>query len=94
MAITGWGRPTHFVSQNKRIRLWHQQLGYTINARVVRVFKLVDGIDLDMENKEYDSAEVLLNSDDLNNSDKFNSNNDKAPPLINTSVPSPKTAVI
>ena len=64
MAITGQGRLTHFVSQNKRIRLWHRQLAHISNARVVRASKLVDGIDLDNNNKEYNPAEVLIDSDD------------------------------
>lgn len=94
IAIIGRGRPTHLVSQNKYIRLWHRQLGYISNVHIVRVSKLVDGIDLDMKNKEYDPAEVLLDSDDLDDFNEFNPNNNKAPPLTNTSVPSPKTAVI
>lgn len=47
-----------------------------------------------MKNKEYDLAKVLFNSDNSDNSDKFNPNNDKALFLTNTSVPSPKIAVI
>lgn len=63
MAIRGRGRPTHLVSPNKRIRLWHRCLAYVSNARVVRASKLVDGIDLGPK-KEYDPAEVLIDSDD------------------------------
>ena len=41
----------------------------------MRAFKLVDGIDLDNNNKKYNPAEVLINSDDfdmskLSDSDK------------------------
>lgn len=54
----------------------------------------MDGIDLNMKNKEYNSIEVLLNSDNLDDSDKFNSNNDEVPSLTNTSVPNPETAII
>lgn len=64
------------------------------NARVVRAYKLVDNIDFHMKNKEYNPVEVLLDSDNSDNSDKFNFNNDKALLLTNTSVFSPKTAVI
>lgn len=94
MAITGKGRTTYLVSQNKRIQLWHRQLEHIRKARVVRASKLVDGIDLDMKNKEYNLAEVLFDSDNSNNSEKFNPNNDKAFSLINTSVLSPKIVVI
>lgn len=54
----------------------------------------MDSIDLDIKNKEYDSAEVLLDLDNSNDFDKFNSNNDEAPFLTNTSIPSLETAVI
>lgn len=64
MAITGGGRPTHLVSQNKRIHLWHRRLAHISNAYVVRASKLVDGINLDNNNKEYNPAEVLIDSDD------------------------------
>lgn len=63
MAMTGRGRPTHLVSQNKRVRLWHRRLAHISNARVLRAAKLVDGMKLDNE-KEYDPAEVLIDSDD------------------------------
>ena len=61
MAITGRGRPTHLVSLNKHIRLWHWRLAYASNARVVRASKLVDGIDLGPE-KKYNLAKVLIDS--------------------------------
>lgn len=63
MAIIGWGQLTYLVSQNKSIQLWHQQLGHISNAHRVKAFKLVDSIDLDIKNKEYDPKEVLLNFD-------------------------------
>ena len=69
MAITRRGRPTHLVSQNKHIRLWHRQLAYVSNARIVRVSKLVDGISLDQDDREYNLAEVFVDSDDSNASD-------------------------
>ena len=75
MAITGGGRPTHLVSQNKRIHLWHRRLAHISNACIVRAFKLVDGINLDNNSKEYNLAEVLIDSDnsdmsELSDSDK------------------------
>lgn len=45
MAV-GRGRPTHIVSKNKRIRIWHRRLGHGSNARVIRASKLVDAIDI------------------------------------------------
>lgn len=71
MAMTRQGRPTHLVSQNKRIRLWHRRLVqvHISNARVVRASKLVDGINLNISDQEYDPAEVLVDSDDSDMSD-------------------------
>lgn len=54
----------------------------------------MDNINFDMKNKKYDFTEILLNSDDLDNSDKFNFNNDKALSLINTNISSLKITVI
>ncbi len=69
MAIGGKGQPTHFVSQNKQIRLWHRPLVHVSNARVVRASKLLDGVDLGPDNKEYDQAEVFIDSDNSDNPD-------------------------
>ena len=68
MAITGRGRPTHLVSKNKRIRLWHQQLAHISNTRIVRASKLVEGIDLGPA-KEYDPREVFVDSEDSDDSE-------------------------
>lgn len=65
MAIIGRGQPTHLVSQKKHIWLWHCQLVHVNNAYVVRISKLVDGIDLNMD-KKYDLAEVLVDSNNSN----------------------------
>lgn len=69
MAIAGQGRPTHLVSQNKSIRLWHRRLAHASNARVVKTSKLVDGINLGLPDKEYNLAEVFIDSDDSEISD-------------------------
>lgn len=63
MTIPGKGRPTHLVSQNKRIRLWYRRLTHANNVRVVRASKLVDGINLGLK-KEYNLVEVFVNSKD------------------------------
>lgn len=54
----------------------------------------MDSIDLDIKNKEYDPKEVLLNFDNWENSNEFKFNNDKTFFPTNTSVSSPKIAVI
>lgn len=64
MVITERGWPTHLVSQNKCIRLWHQQSAHISNARIVRAFKLVDDISLDQDDREYNLAEVFIDSND------------------------------
>lgn len=70
MAITRQGRPTHLVSHNKHIRIWHRRLAHASNARVIRAYKLTDGIDLkNIPSKEYDPAKVLIDSDDSDASD-------------------------
>ncbi len=58
---TGKGRPTHLVSKNKQVRIWHRLLGHASNARVIRASKLVDGFET--EDKEYDPTEVFIDSD-------------------------------
>lgn len=73
-AIIDCGRPTYLVSQNKRIRIWHQRLTHASNARVVRASKLTDGINFDISNSKYDPAEVFIDSDNSNASNfDFNS---------------------
>ena len=64
---TGRGRPTHFVSKNKKVRIWHRRLGYASNAQVIRASKLVDGIDI--KDNEYDPTEVFIDSDTEDNDD-------------------------
>lgn len=94
MAITRQGLSTYLVSQNKLIWLLHWQPENINNVRIVKAFKLVDGINFDMENKEYNLAEVLFDLNNSDNSNKFNPNNDKTLLLTNTNVPSPGIAVI
>lgn len=86
MTITVRGYPTHFVSQNKQICIWHCRLTHISNARVIRASKLVEGINLALTDKKYDPMEVLINSEDF---DMFEdeitdsqSNVDINPPLI------------
>lgn len=88
MAIHGRGRPTHLVSQNKRIRLWHRRLAHISNARFVRAPKLIDGIQLGYDdNEEYDPAEVLINSDDSDASDASDSEESPTMPSVMEATP-------
>lgn len=63
IAMTGQECPTHLVSQNKCIWLWHRRLIHISNAHVLRIVKLVDGIKLD-NGGEYNLIKMLINSDD------------------------------
>ncbi len=78
MAITGRGQPTRLVSLNKRIRLWHRQLAHISNARIVRASKLIDGISLDQNDREYNLAEVFI---DLDNSDASDCSDQEESPI-------------
>lgn len=69
MAMTRQGRPTHLVSQNNHICISHCRLTYISNSRVMRTSRLINNIDLGMENKEHKSAEILIESDESDISD-------------------------
>ena len=43
--VTEPGCPMHLVSKNKRVRMWYRRFGYATNARIIRVLKLLTGID-------------------------------------------------
>lgn len=60
MAIIDQSHPTHFNSQNKWIHIWYHQLTYISNEWVIRVSKLANNIDLDLIDKEYNLAKVLI----------------------------------
>lgn len=88
MAIRGRGRPSHFESQKKRIRLWHRRLAHANNTRVVRVSKLINGVDLNLANgKEYDPSEIFIDSYDSETS----ANENKSP---NNSILQPGPAPV
>ena len=42
-------RPTYLLSKNLQIRLWHRRLEYASNARIIKASKLIDGIDIIIE---------------------------------------------
>ncbi len=56
MTVQKRGRPSHFISRNKRVRIWHRRIENTSNTRIIRISKLLTGIE-DF-NTEYDPEEV------------------------------------
>lgn len=68
MAIIRQRQPIHLVSLNKHICLWNFCSAYISNARIVKTFKLVNGIKLHIT-KKYNPTEVFVDS---NNSDTSN----------------------
>lgn len=69
MAMIRRGRSRHFVSQNKCIYLWDQQLAHVRKTRMLKAIKLVDDISREQKKKKYNSAEVILKLDSSNISD-------------------------
>lgn len=67
MAITIQDQPTHLVSKNKHICLWHQWLAHVSNIQVVRASKLVKSIDLGPA-KKYNLIKVFVDSEDSEDS--------------------------
>lgn len=62
MAITGGDHLTNLVGQNNQIRIWYCRMAHINNVEVVRISKVVDGINIGLTNKEYNSAEVFIDS--------------------------------
>lgn len=79
-------KPTHFVSKNKKIRIWYKRLGCASNAHIVKTLKLVNSIDL-VGNK-YNLNKIFIDSDikDKNN----NSNLD----FLSTTIDSVANAAV
>lgn len=69
IAMTGQGRPIHLVSKNERICLWYRRLAYVSNAQILTASRLINSIDLDTKNKEYNPVEILIESDESDVSD-------------------------
>lgn len=61
MQVTGRGRPTHLVSKNKKVRVWHRRFAHASNARIVRASRLLDG--MGDFNKEYNPTEIYSDSE-------------------------------
>lgn len=61
MQATGHGRPTHLVSKNKKVKVWHRRFGQASNARIVRASKLL--MRMRNFNNAYDPTNVHSNSE-------------------------------
>ena len=81
---TGRGRPTHLVSKNKKVRIWHRRLGHASNAQIIRASKLVDGIDI--KDNEYDPTKVFIDNDTEDNDDTSGT------PIVSSPTALPKLA--
>ena len=93
MAMTGRGHPTHLVSQSKRVQLWHRRLAHASNTRILRATKLVDGIKLD-DDKEYDPAEILIDSDDSDTFDDEETRTQAEAGAITTALQATETDIL
>lgn len=93
MQVTGRGRPTHLVSKNKRIRIWHRRFAYASNARIIRASKLLTG--MGNFNKEYNPTKIYSDSEQSNsssdNDDDHADNADKTSRDTATATPSNST---
>lgn len=76
----GCGRLTQIVSKNKQIQIWHHQLEYANNVKVVRVSKLVNKINID--NIKYNPKEVFINSNLSKTDEQSNIANKNFAPLV------------
>lgn len=72
----GRSKSTYLLSKNPQIKLWYQQLRYTSNIRVVKAFKLIDGIAITIK----DSQQIQKKSffSDFKNDNK-NKNSELSP---------------
>lgn len=71
MQVIGRGRPTHLISKNKKVRVWHCRFAHASNARIVRASKLLDG--MGDFNNEYNPIEIYSDSElSDNNVSSFN----------------------
>lgn len=81
MTVQGRGRPTHLVSRNKRVRVWHRRMGHASNARIIRASKLLIG--MGDFNAEYDPEEVYSDSEQsASNDDVETETTQEAPELL------------
>lgn len=98
MQVTGPGLPTHLVSKNKKVRVWHRSFGHASNARIIRASKLLTGmgsfdnaydpteIYSDTEQSESDDDEQLTDLGQRDNKQPVNPDNQLAIPSAMASV--------
>ena len=77
MQVTGRGRPTHLVSKNKKVRVWHRRFGHASNAKIIRASKLLTG--MGDFNSAYNPTEVYSDSEQSGSDDQTGSHDDKHP---------------
>lgn len=90
MATVGRSCPTHLVSKNKQVRVWHRQLSHASNARIIRASKLLFG--MGNFNAKYDPSEIYSNSeyeDSDDNAGKHHSTTDTPLADISSSSETP-----
>ena len=91
MALRGRSRATHLVSKNRKIRIWHRQLGHASNTRVIRAATLVNGINL--QKAKYDPSEVFVNSEESEHDSSNEDNTAKDDNVVDKSEQNTDTAV-
>ena len=71
MIIQGKRCPIYFQSKNRKIRLWHQQIEYVSNAKIVKVSRMLETIIVDNDNiiidNNFNSFIDSLNNKSLEN---------------------------
>ena len=77
MQVTGRGRPTHLVSKNKKVRVWHRRFGHASNARIIRASKLLTR--MGDFNSAYDPTEVYSDSKQSGSDNQTGSHDDEHP---------------
>lgn len=75
MQVTGHGRPTHLVSKNKKVRVWHWRFGHASNARIIRASKLLT--EMGDFNSAYNPSEVYSDFEQSGSDDQTGSHDDK-----------------
>ena len=55
MIIQGKRCPTYLQSKSRKIRLWHQQMGYANNTKIVQVSKMLESMTVDNDDTIIDN---------------------------------------
>lgn len=92
MITKGQGRPTHLVSKNKKVRIWHQRFAHASNARIIRASRLVTG--MGDFNIKYDPTKIYSDSKDSGSEHEDMDMTSSAPPTqSNSTEPDDKLTV-